>query len=81
LLDNYFEPGFSFEPGWGPEPWFRARTAVVPARVLHRSAELMVPLRDTPAGTPPRHCAVQHPEYERCRTGGAWNGVLILRRG
>ena len=81
ILDNYFMPGFSFDPTYGSERWFRSATVAIPARVFHHAAEIMVPLRDTAAGAPPRDCAVQHPEYERCRTGGTWNGVLIFRRG
>jgi hypothetical protein len=79
ILDNYFTPGFSFDARFGPEPWFRSRTVLIPARVFHHSTEVMVPLGDTDAGRPPRDCAVEHPEYERCTTGGAWNGVLAFR--
>jgi hypothetical protein len=78
LYDNYFTPGFSFAAGYGPERWFESATVVVPATRIHRSAAIRVPLAATAAGTPPRDCAVEHPSYERCSTGGSWNGVLRL---
>jgi hypothetical protein len=79
MLDNYFTPGFSFDPAFGAERWFRSRRVVVPTRVFHHATEIMIPLRDTDSGRPPADCAVEHPEYERCTTGGSWAGVLIFR--
>jgi hypothetical protein len=81
LDDSYATPGFSFSPLYGPDRWFTSRTVVVPMRVLHRSALVTIRLRETGAGTPPRHCAVLHPSYEQCSTGGSWSGVLVMRRG
>jgi hypothetical protein len=80
LLDNYFTPGFSFSSKYGPERWFTSRTVQIPADVFHRSSEIRIPLRDTRAGRSPRHCAVQHRSFERCRTGGSWRGVLRFER-
>jgi hypothetical protein len=51
---------------------------VIPASVFHRSAKIEIPLRDTAAGTPPKHCAVHDPSFERCKTGGSWRGALTL---
>ncbi len=80
LSDTYATPGFSFSPLYGPDRWFTSRTVAIPMRVLHRSARISIRLRETRAGTPPRHCAVPHPAYEQCSTGGSWSGVLVLRR-
>ena len=79
LLDNYFTPGFSFAPGYGPDRWFTATSVAIPLAVLHRAARVTIRLHAAPAGIPPRDCAVAHPSYERCRTGGSWSGVLTLR--
>jgi hypothetical protein len=79
IFDNYFSPGFSFASGYDAYRWFTARTIVIPASEVHRSSVIRIPLGDTARGTPPRGCAVQHPEYERCTTGGSWSGVLTLR--
>jgi hypothetical protein len=79
ISDFYAMPGFSFEQGWGPERWFTSAEVVVPAALLRRSTKVRIPLGDTAAGTPPRRCAVHDPSFERCRTGGSWNGVLVLR--
>jgi hypothetical protein len=81
IADFYATPGFSFAQGFGPEVWFASREVVIPVSAFHHSKTIRVPLHDTPAGTPPRKCAVNNPEYERCRTGGAWNGVLTLKSG
>lgn len=78
ILDFYAMPGFSFADGFGPERWFTSREILVPAARFQSSDEVKVKLADTPAGTPPRRCAVQHPSYERCKTGGSWNGVLTF---
>lgn len=78
--DNYFRPGFSFVDGYGPDRWFTSRRIAVPLAVLHRARTITIAVADTPAGAPPRHCAVVHPSYERCTTGGAWTGVLKLTR-
>jgi hypothetical protein len=80
IYDSYFEPGFSFANGWGANRWLESAAVSIPAAVFHRSAEIVVPLAATRAGTPPRGCAVQNPSYERCRTGGRWAGVLRFRR-
>jgi hypothetical protein len=80
LLDNYFGPAFSFAKAWGPDRWFRSRAVTIPAGLLHRSASVSIPLALTRAGTPPSGCAVVHPEYERCSTGGSWAGLLTLTR-
>jgi hypothetical protein len=78
ILDNYFTPGFSFAEGYGPERWFTTSTVLIPARDMHHSREIKIPLGDVPAGTPPHDCAVQHPSYERCDTRGRYGGVLTL---
>lgn len=78
ILDNYFSPGFSFDHAYSSARWFTSAAVALPAAVLHTSAEIRVPLRNTRANTPPRHCAVPHPKYERCTTRGAWSGVLTL---
>ena len=79
LDDNYFGPGFSFNPAYGPDRWFTSKAVVIPMRVLHRAAWIRITLGNTRAGTPPRHCDVPAPSYERCTTGGSWRGVLTLR--
>jgi hypothetical protein len=53
---------------------------VIPAAAFHDSKTIKIPLHDTRAGTPPKNCAVPNPSYERCKTGGEWNGVLTLKR-
>jgi opacity protein-like surface antigen len=78
ILDNYFAPGFSFADGWGEVPWFTTRTVAIPARDMHHARQIKVPLGDVAPGTPPRDCAVEHPEYERCDTRGRYGGVLTL---
>jgi hypothetical protein len=78
ILDFYAMPGFSFADSWGPDRWFTSREVVIPAAVFHRSATIRIPVRDTTAGTPPKHCAVHDPSFERCTTGGAWRGVITL---
>jgi hypothetical protein len=78
ILDFYAMPGFSFADAFGPERWFASREVRIPAARFQSSDQVKVKLRDTPAGTPPRRCAVQHPSYERCKTGGSWNGVLTF---
>jgi hypothetical protein len=78
ILDDYFTPGFSFDPTSTADRWFTPAPAVLPAAVLHASAKITIPVRLARAGTPPRHCAVRHPKYERCTTRGSWAGVLTL---
>jgi hypothetical protein len=78
ILDFYAMPGFSFADSYGPERWFASREVVIPAAVFHSSATIRIPLRDTQAGTPPKHCAVRDPSFERCKTGGKWRGVITL---
>jgi hypothetical protein len=80
ILDFYATPGFSFAPPYGPERWFTSREVVIPEPVWHGSSEIAIPLADTVVGTPPRRCAVPNPEFERCKTGGSWAGVLTLKR-
>jgi hypothetical protein len=80
ILDFYAMPGFSFAGGYGPDRWFRSREVVIPVGVLHRSKRIVIPLGDSPAGTPPRHCALHDPSFERCGTGGSWSGALTLKR-
>jgi hypothetical protein len=80
IYDSYFEPGFSFASGFGADRWLQSAAVAIPAAMFHRSEEIAIPLGSTRAGTPPRGCAVQHPSYERCRTGGRWAGVLLFRR-
>jgi hypothetical protein len=79
ILDFYATPGFSFADRFGPEPWFASREVVIPAAVFHDSKTIKVPLHQTGAGTPPKGCAVRDPSFERCKTGGEWNGVLTLK--
>ncbi len=79
LASNYFGPGFSFDPAYGPDRWFTSRTVAIPLRVLHRAAEIQIRLSPTAAGTPPRTCDVPDPAYEHCTTSGSWHGVLTLR--
>ena len=78
IADFYAIPGFSFAESYGPDRWFASKEIVIPAQVFHRSAKIRLPLHLTADGTPPRHCARQNPSYERCTTGGWWNGVLTL---
>jgi hypothetical protein len=78
VLDFYAMPGFSFAQEYGPDRWFTSREVVIPAAVFHKSAKIRIPLADTPAGTPPRRCAVRDPSFERCKTGGSWSGLLTF---
>jgi hypothetical protein len=80
ILDFYAMPGFSFAASYGPDAWFASGEAVLPADVFHRSAKIRIPLRKTAVGTPPKHCAVRDPSFERCTTGGSWSGALVLTR-
>jgi hypothetical protein len=80
ILDNYAIPGFSFADSYGPDRWFASRAIAIPEAVFHGSTTITIRLADTARGTPPRGCAVPHPSYERCRTGGSWSGVLVFRR-
>jgi hypothetical protein len=80
ILDFYATPGFSFAPSYDADRWFTSREVVVPAAVFHRSKRIAIALSDTPAGTPPKGCAVRDPSFERCRTGGVWRGVLTFVR-
>jgi hypothetical protein len=79
ILDFYAVPGFSFADGFGPERWFASREVVIPAARFHSSKTIKIPLHDTRAGTPPKGCKVPDPSFERCKTGGEWNGVLTLK--
>jgi hypothetical protein len=79
ILDFYAMPGFSFAQGYGPERWFASKEVTIPVSVFHHSSKITIPLRDTPAGTPPKHCRVNDPSFERCTTGGSWSGVLTLK--
>lgn len=78
ILDNYFAPGFSFDAGYTADRWFTPTPKALPAAVLHTSAKITIPVGPARAGTPPCHCAVRHPKYERCTTRGSWAGVLTL---
>jgi hypothetical protein len=79
ILDFYAIPGFSFAEGYGPDRWFESREVVIPEAEFHRSTKIRIPLHTTAAGTPPKRCAVPNPSYERCKTGGSWNGVLTFK--
>jgi hypothetical protein len=78
VLDFYAQPGFSFSSQYGPDRWFTSHEVVIPSAVLHHSRKITIPLRETKTGTPPHRCAVENPEFEHCRTGGSWRGVLTL---
>jgi hypothetical protein len=80
LADFYAPPGFSFDTAYDADRWFTSQTVAIPVAAFHRSASIAIPLADTATGTPPRHCAVQNPSFERCTTGGSWTGVLTLTR-
>ncbi len=80
LYDNYFTPGFSFLPDYGPDRWFTSQTIVVPVPVLHRSQRVTFRFHDLARNAPPKNCSVEHPSYERCNTGGTWAGLLELTR-
>lgn len=80
LYDNYFTPGFSFDLRYTADRWFTSRTVVIPVGILHRAKRIRIALSNTRVGTPPRHCAVMNPSYERCTTGGSWRGTLTLTR-
>jgi hypothetical protein len=78
LNDEYFTPGFSFSPAYGPDRWFKSRTIALSTGRLHRSRRIRIRVAQTRAGTPPRSCLVPAPAYERCTTGGSWRGVVVL---
>jgi hypothetical protein len=80
ILDNYFTPGFSFAPPYGPDPWFTSRSVALPARVLHHSTRITIAVRPSAAGRPPLDCDVPNPSYEQCSSHGSWTGTLTLRR-
>lgn len=80
IADNYFSPGFSFTPGYGPDRWFTSASVVIPRSTLARTAKLSVKVLRSPAGTPPRDCGSGQPSYVSCTTTGAWSGVLTLTR-
>ncbi|HEX8051519.1 MAG TPA: hypothetical protein VF517_00890 [Thermoleophilaceae bacterium] len=80
ILDFYAMPGFSFDGAYGPDRWFTSTDVVIPESVFRGSTVIKVPLRLTKAGRSPKGCAVEHPSYERCRTGGSWRGVLTFTR-
>ena len=79
ILDFYATPGFSFDAQYGADRWFASREVVIPSSAFHHSSKITIPLHQTANGTPPKHCAVNNPSYERCRTGGSWQGTLTLR--
>ncbi len=78
LAANYFTPGFSFSPAYGPDRWFTPRPITIALATLHRAARITASLGPTAAGTPPANCAVRAPAVERCHTAGTWRGVLTL---
>jgi hypothetical protein len=78
LADFYAPPGFSFDERFDADRWFTSRTIAVPESVFHRSSKITIRLADTRRGTPPSGCAVHDRKTERCRTAGAWNGILTL---
>lgn len=80
IADNYFSPGFSFEPNYGPTRWFTSARVVIERSRLAHAGKLSVKLSQTPAGTPPRDCGTGQPSYVSCTTTGAWSGVLTLTR-
>jgi hypothetical protein len=80
LSDNYFTPGFSFASGYGPDRWFRSRPVLIPLAVLRRAAALTIHVGPAPNGAPRADCAVPDPAWQRCRTGGSWQGTLTLHR-
>jgi hypothetical protein len=80
ILDFYAMPGFSFAGGYGPDRWFSSREVLIPAAKFHDSSKIRIPFGNTPAGAPPRRCAVNDPSFERCTTGGEWSGTLTLTR-
>ena len=79
IADFYAFPGFSFDSAYGADRWFASREVVIPAAIFHRSSKITIQLSDTRAGTPPKHCAVKDPSFERCTTGGSWRGTLTLK--
>jgi len=78
LADNYFTPGFSFAPAWGPTRWFTSATVSIPMSVVHRASRITIPLAAARSDRPPRDCSVPHASWQRCRTGGSWSGTLTL---
>jgi hypothetical protein len=78
ILDNYFGPAFSFDEDFGAERWLTARPVSVPVARLRAGARVQVRLGPSRAAVPPRDCAVLHPSFERCTTGGSWSGTLTL---
>jgi hypothetical protein len=80
LADNYFTPGFSFAAGYGPDRWFRSGTVGLPLSRLQRAAKVTVRLGPAPDAAPPVDCSVPYPAWQRCHTGGGWQGTLTLRR-
>jgi hypothetical protein len=80
ILDNYFTPGFSFDPAYGADRWFTSRAVKIPSAIFHDSATIAIAVADTRAGTPPRRCAVKNRTREHCRTGGSWTGRLVFTR-
>jgi hypothetical protein len=80
LADNYFTPGFSFASGYGAERWFQSGAVAIPARVLHRASRLTIRVSGARGGVPPPGCAVPHPSYQQCRTGGTWAGTVTFSR-
>ena len=78
LFSNYFTPGFSFAPAYGPARWFTPAPVTIPVATLHRAARVAASLGPTAAGTPPAGCDVRDPAVEQCHTAGSWHGVLTL---
>lgn len=79
LSDNYFSPGFSLSPHYGPDRWFTSRTVVLSLRMLHRARTITVRLTNTRVNSPPSDCRVLFPAYERCTTTASWSGTLRLQ--
>ena len=77
ILANYFMPGFSFLPEFGPDRWFTSASVVVPDAIWRSSARIRLRLGLTAAGRPPKNCGARF-KYERCRTSGDWSGVLTF---
>ena len=78
VFDFYAPPGFSFDGSYDANRWFTSREVLIPAAVFHRAQKIRIPLSNTQAGRPPPDCAVADPSFERCATGGSWDGILTL---
>ena len=78
LFDNYFIPGFSFSPAYGPARWFTPAPVTIPLGTLHHATRITVQLGPTSEGKPPAGCDVRAPAVEQCRATGSWRGFLTL---